>query len=230
MSRRKKEPGPKLLGLARAVEGNLNRLEEAVAYQTVLRNYTFSREEIVACVLPPEDIEALRRAECLVETHYSKLVRARFRDSFQTYPVTVLLNIDGMGLALWRGDACKFQHEAPRAADFLAMTTALSRIRQRFAVVETLVEWFDKNASWGAVRYYWPSACALLPSDHLIHRLDGTIFREPVASIGAMIPLCRETAITVTEAMLCPLDAPTGNSPVSVTIGDRSFNVPLPPL
>lgn len=224
--RRKKDPNaPKLLGLASAIGSNISRLEKAVAYQTVTRQHDITVEELIACLLAPEDIETLRRAKNLVEDSYSSIVRAPLGGlPEQITPASFHIDVRGLDIARWRLDATRFQRDAPKANVLLQILKGLDLVHQRFVAVERLVTWFDQHATWGAVRYYWPSACALLPNHHDIHRMDGTVFREPKSSIGPMIPLCRETSMTIAEAMLCPHDVPA-TATVTVNIGTSIFGL-----
>lgn len=227
MSRRRKEPGPKLLGLERAVSSSLDRLKQAVAYQMVIRQADITVEELIACLLPVEDIETLHKAKRLVQEFYSPLVRSHLtvtRVAAAALSASITINLRDLDIAMWNSAAISFQHNAPKAKSLISLLDGLDRIHKRFNQVKNLVAWLDLNASWGAVRYYWPSACALLPNDHDIHRLDGRIFREPKLPIGSMIPLCRETSMTIAEAMLCPLDVPLTPT-VNVSIETSTFGL-----
>lgn len=225
MSRRSKKDlnGPKL-GLARAIGNNISRLEMAVAFQTVIREHGIRVDELIACLLPPEDIETLRRAKPLVQEMYGQSVRVPFGLPEQISPAFFHIGLRDLDLAPWRPEVTRFQRTAPKADVLLQILQKLDAVHQRFTAVERLVSWFDLHASWGAVRYYWPSACALLPNDHDIHRMEGTTFREPKSPIGPMIPLCRETSMTIAEAMLCPLAVPATPT-VSVNIGLSVFGL-----
>lgn len=229
MSRRRKDPGPKLLGLERITRSNIDRLKNAVAYQTVIsRQADITVEELIACLLPAEDIETLRKAKRLVPEFYSPVVRTPVTFSLRADAPSVsslfTINVHHIDIAMWREDAVSFQYNAPKAQSLAALIYGLTKVHERFRQVEKLVEWLDRYASWGAVRYYWPSACALLPNEHEIHRLDGTIFHEPKAPIGPMIPLCRETSMIIAEAMLCPLDVPPTPT-VHVSIEKSTFGL-----
>lgn len=227
MSRRRKNPNAsKLLGLASEIGVNISRMEEAVAYQTVIRQHDITVEELIACLLAPEDIEILRRAKNLVQETYSQSVRTPMMAGLPTQinPAVFSINLRDLDLAPWRPDVTKWQPDVPKADVLLQILNRLDVVHQRFAAVERVVTWLDHNASWGAVRYYWPSACALLPNDHGIHRMEGTTFREPKCPIGPMIPLFRETSMTVAEAMLCPHDVPATPT-VSVNIGSSVFGL-----
>jgi hypothetical protein len=222
MRRRKDPNAPKLLGLASAIGSNISRLEKAVAYQTVTRQVDIHVDELIACLLPPEDIETLRRAKHLVDDPYP-VARAAL-DLPEHYPASFHIDLRNLDITRWRPDVARFQRDAPKAGVLLQTLKGLDLVHQRFVAVERLVTWFDQHASWGAVRYYWPSACALLPNDHDIHRMDGTVFREPKSPIGPMIPLCRETSMTIAEAMLCPHGVPA-TPIVSVHIGSSTFGL-----
>ena len=110
-----------------------------------------------------------------------------------------------------------------------AIKVALEDIRgvhMRFNMLRDLLEWFDKNATPGAIKYYFPCLAALIPSDvgvHVrespFHKADGIRYKEPVG-IAQHLPEIRSCAALVASALLLLKAEPNGTKPVvSVQVG-----------
>lgn len=80
-------------------------------------------------------------------------------------------------------------------------------IYRKWMVVRYVAKWFDNNASFGAVRYYWPSMMALLPEGctplQNLHNAGLEKYKEPFG-ISKMLHLVRKTATTVTAGQMLP--------------------------
>lgn len=79
---------------------------------------------------------------------------------------------------------------------------------KQFNEVRFVLNWLNDYATVGAARYYFPSVCGLLPSEHPVHDADGQRFRPTTANVGPIVPIMRRASVTVAGALLCNTDDP----------------------
>lgn len=87
-------------------------------------------------------------------------------------------------------------------------------VYREWMVVRHVANWFNRNASIGAMRYYWPCIMSLLPPGRNLDNMHkGTLekYKEPVG-VSKMLPLCRTTATLVTSGQLLPPRDPDLNA------------------
>lgn len=56
--------------------------------------------------------------------------------------------------------------------------------------------------SIGAARYYCPWLCSLLPPEHAVNRIDGSVYREPTESMQPIADDMRAAGATVASGLL----------------------------
>ena len=230
MSRRKRNPLPANNGFMDAVQGNLQRLEQAVAYQTV--KIEFTGLDVARWLLLPKHLELLAAV--------FPVLKDNDRTSYQGglgffYPAAgefgerrvnienIHVNFRKLEIAAPDTSAIKIQScEGP----IPAALAALRDLHVQWSTVHEVIRWLDIHATVGAARNYFPALTALLPSTHAIHDVDGQRYREPKVSVGPMIPKFRAAAMTIASALLCPLEVPARPT-VSVVFGEPSITFEL---
>ena len=230
MSRRKRNPLPANNGFMDAVQGNLQRLEQAVAYQTV--KIEFTGLDVARWLLRPEHLELLAAV--------FPVLKDNDRTSYQGglgffYPAAGefgdrLVNIENIHV-----DFRKLEIAAPDTSAIKiqscegpipAALAALRDLHVQWSTVHEVIRWLDAHATVGAARNYFPTLTALLPSTHAIHDTDGKRYKEPKVNVGPMIPIFRAAALTIASALLCPLEVPARPT-VSVVFGEPSITFEL---
>ena len=90
----------------------------------------------------------------------------------------------------------------------------------QFDCLRGVLEWLDKHATAGAIKYYFPSVAALIPAiDSTFHRADGIRYKEP-QGITAIVPEMRSAAALIASALLLPKpDATTYKPIVTLQVG-----------
>ena len=230
MSRRKRNPLPANNGFMDAAIGNLQRLEQAVAYQTV--KIEFTGLDVARWLLRPEYLELL--------TAVFPVLKDTDRTSYQGglgffYPAAgefgewrvnienIHVNFRKLEIAAPDTSAIKIQScEGP----IPAALAALRDLHVQWSTVHEVIRWLDAHATVGAAQNYFPALTALLPSTHAIHDTDGKRYKEPKVNVGPMIPKFRAAALTIASALLCPLEVPA-RSTVSVEFGEPSITFGL---
>ena len=93
-------------------------------------------------------------------------------------------------------------------------------IHIQFNCLRGVLEWLDKNATAGAIKYYFPSVGALIPSGYsAFHRADGIRYKEP-QGITTIVPEMRSAAALIASALLLPKPADTDKPIVTVQLGE----------
>lgn len=86
----------------------------------------------------------------------------------------------------------------------------LLKVYREWMVVRYVASWFNRHASTGAMRYYWPCLMSLMPPGRNLDNMHkGTLekYKEPLG-ISKMLPLCRTTATLVTAGQMLPARDP----------------------
>lgn len=193
-----------------AALNNLNALEAAVVYRTVTVDFTL--HDVVAWLWPREVRDALTAAyrythasDCSPAAEIIKIAGPPHDPPAVAKWVTLQLNLSRIGMLRPRTEDIKI--DAERGAPIMEALRHVERINQEFIRVRDVIQWLEENATLAAARYYFPSLCALVPSSHPIHRINGARYRDPVG-IAAIIPAIREASATVASGLLCEPDEP----------------------
>ena len=231
MSRRKKHNSlPANNGFMDAVQGNLGRLEQAVAYQTV--KIEFTGLDVARWLVPPEQLELLAAVFPVLKvsdrTQYHGALGFLYPPAgeFGERRVNIEnihVNFRKLEIAAPDTSAIKIQScEGP----IPAALAALRDLHVQWSTVHEVIRWLDAHATVGAARNYFPTLTALLPSTHAIHDTDGKRYKEPKGNVGPMIPKFRAAAMAIASALLCPLEVPARPT-VSVVFGEPSITFGL---
>lgn len=132
-------------------------------------------------------------------------------------PGTLTLDFEGSGVVTPQ-ERC-FQPNDD-AKPFFAACCTIKELHQRWGAVAYMLRWFNRNATLGAIRHYWPAAVTLCPNSPALKGLlekPAERFNVPLG-VTDLLPLIRETAATVASLQLLG-DRPTnGNNGVSLTL------------
>ena len=225
MARRGRQPAKPVVvtnGFMDAAIGNLQRLEQAVAYQTV--KIEFTGLDVARWLVPPEHLELLAAVFPVLKV--SDRTSYHGEPGFFYSPAgefgerrvnieNIHVNFRKLEIAAPDTSAIKIQScEGP----IPAALAALRDLHVQWSTVHEVIRWLDAHATVGAARNYFPALTALLPSTHAIHDTDGKRYKEPKVNVGPMIPKFRAAAMTIASALLCPLEVPARPT-VSVVFG-----------
>ena len=102
-----------------------------------------------------------------------------------------------------------FTPDFERCRPIMAAAQLAQEIHRKYARVRHVLRSFNRNATPGAVRAYWPAVLALCPKAPVLQdMMDKAPTRyDTPRDIGRMLPLVRETACTVAGMEMIPADA-----------------------
>jgi hypothetical protein len=167
----------------------------------VMTRFDYTVAEVIPWFVKPEYRALLEKAYNLAET--PSYVTA-------SVPEDCDLHFQFQGIEmLTPSPACMIFDKTLGAplADFIKEVRA---IHADWAVVKYVVNWLDKFATPGAIRYYFPSIMALAPEWDGISEDTAKRFVDPIG-VAKMMPLFRDAASTVASAQLLPAVVPLKN-------------------
>lgn len=100
-----------------------------------------------------------------------------------------------------------------RIGPLLNHVAAVRAIHLQFEAVKYVLRWFNREATPGAIRYYWPTAMQLCPKATCWEGLQEvpTRFKEP-DGLGMRMQMVRDSAATVATSLLLPSHAVPKNA------------------
>lgn len=113
-----------------------------------------------------------------------------------------------------------------RVGPLLTIIAEVRAIYHQYEQVKAMLRWLNKNATLGAIRYYWPpvldlcrDAPALVNYQHVPTRFD-----QP-KNIGPRLQMLRDTATTVAAAAMLPDVKPRLRNGMWLTFESREVQV-----
>lgn len=184
-----------------------------------MTNYELSREQTLPMLFRDEDLRKAREANHLVDT--SSNVKAYDID----HDVQLYVNYrDGNCPALEIG-ALYLQPQ--RMGPLINHIAAVRAVHARFEEVKGVLRWLNRNATPGAIRFYWPTALKLCPRSQPMLELQHvpTRYSNP-PNLGDWMQALKDTASTVAGAQMLPATAvPKGKGTMWLTFAQKTVDV-----
>ena len=178
--------------------GVLNTQAKTAA--AVMAQYRHSREGTIPMLFADEDVEAMKRVNHLVDARMDT-------HAYEIRP-GISLNIDFSGALMPAFEQDGFKPYHDRIGPLLTFIDEVKAVHDRFEEVKGVLKWFNRNATPGATRAYWPTAMKLTPSAKVWEDLQSVPSRysEP-PNIGDWLQAIRDSAATVASNAMIPADA-----------------------
>lgn len=176
----------------------LKRTQQTAA--AVMTSYDFSREQTLRMLFEDDTIDKMQAVRGMVEP-----------DSPQgayDVGVDVELTIDYKGARLPTITPNMLQINPQRAEPLMAYIAQVRAIHEQYETVKGVLRWLNRNATIGAIRYYWPSALQLCPTSPAFKDMQHvpTRFVTP-AGISQWMQAIKDSAATVAGSLLLPATA-----------------------
>ena len=171
-------------------------LEKAMVSTMVPLN--FDLQAICNWCFPADALAKLREALPLVDSATHR----------HTYPIKIegiltrlSLELDGIGYPALNETLFKL----PPGNLLYDAIIHMQKIVKQFNEVRMVINWMDKNASVGALRYYFPAILSLIPADNTpLFEVNGNVHKTP-QGIADYIPLIRDrVSPLIVSALLLP--------------------------
>lgn len=161
----------------------------------------FNVEQILPWFFPDDTLDKLRAVKGMVETDSTK--------QYQVLPDINLILTYRSSSHLSSVPAIEprcWQPHPQRSQPMLEAIRQIEEVHFKYGRVKHMLRWFNKHATPGAVRNYWPSAMALCPESEIAKMTEAPARYTVPAGIGEVLPLIRDTAGTVATMALVPAD------------------------
>lgn len=178
--------------------GHLKRTAQITA--GVMASYQPTREATLSMLFRDDDIAKLKAVRGMVET----------ANTVKSYTI-----VDGVDLSINFRDALVPAIEEDvmcmhpeRIAPLLTFIAEVRAVHDRFEEVKGVLRWMNRNATPGAIRYYWPTAMKLCPQSRIWEDLQEVPTRYTTPEkIGDWSQSIKDAAATVAGAAMLPSEA-----------------------
>lgn len=176
----------------------LNTLQQKTV--ATMTHYFPTREATLKMLFHDDDIEALKKVRGLVKA----------AGNTRTYEIgdNISLNIDfaGANVPAIEPEAMRIYPE--RVGPLRDFTVAVKAEHDKFEELKGVLRWLNRNATPGAVRYFFPQAMKLVPSSPIWRDLQEvpSRYNTPV-DYSHWAQVLRDAATTVAATMMLPNDA-----------------------
>lgn len=180
--------------------GQLKRTAQIAA--GVMARYACTRETTLSMLFADDTIAKLKQVRGMVTT----LGHIR---AYTVVPgVDLHINYDGAMVPAVDDKMLALNQNASRLPPLLAYIAEVKAVHDRFEEVKAVLKWFNRNATPGAVRYYWPAAMKLCPNSRAWDGLQDVPSRYTTPEdIGDWIQPIKDAAATVAGSAMLPSDA-----------------------
>ncbi len=191
------------LGDYQLAEGcnELNRMCQKTVAQMV--DYKYSVPGLLRALFEDETMEKLRAVRGMIEP-------SRLIEGYLVGATDATLYIDFSDALVPTITPGTVRVNAERAAPLLQAIAEIKVIHEQFEVCKHVLRWLNKNATPGAIRYYFPGAMKLCPKSPVLMELQHTPVRfSNTPGVSDQLSLIREAGNTIASAVLLPKDATT---------------------
>lgn len=198
----------------------IDAMEKCCCYRTVTADFTV--RDVCEWLWPKEILDKIAAATPYLYESYSY-----YDDMVALDGTPFHIQLDTEIATLYRPRGGVFQlQQTPKSPMIEKALLDIARIHRKFQNVRAVVAWLNDYATPGATRYYFPSILALLPEDHVLHRVTGEIHSEPRLPIATVAERMREAMTTIAMGLVSyePVDnrAITNHMRVEVINADNT--------
>lgn len=169
----------------------------------LMTSYGETTPHTISMLFDPVDIRKAEAACGVVDTHTQQL---EYQVADRCGLTLMYTHMTRLGPLPIRQDRMVLQPHATKLLKFVADVRA---VHEQYEDVKAVLRWLNKNATAGAIRYYWPPALKLTQGQtSAFDTLQDvpTRFATP-SGIGKWAQLLRETSSTLAGAAMMPSDA-----------------------
>lgn len=171
-------------------------MQKAIALQT---SYEPSRQSTLSMLFDDEDIAKLSQVRGMVKTE------GNTRDYDIENGVTLTIGFAGALVPAIEPHMLKLNYG--RIQPLMTYISEVKAIHDKFEEVKGLLRWMNRNATPGAIRYYWPTAMELTPKAPVWNDYRNVPSRYSTPpDIGDWLQVIKDAATTVAGSLMLPGD------------------------
>lgn len=165
-----------------------------------MTSYGRTREQTLPMLFRDDDLDKLKAVRGMVKTSGDTR-------GYQIQP-SVTLFIDYEEALLPAIEAGRLYIQPDRVGPLLTYIAEVKAIHDRFEEVKGVLRYLNRNATPGAIRYYWPAALKLCPNTTAFADLVEVPSRYTIPpKIGDWMQSLKDAAATVTGSLMLPQTA-----------------------
>lgn len=171
--------------------------QRAVATMT---HYELTRESTLPMLFRDDDIAKLQAVRGMVQAHAATM-------SYMLQP-SVFLFISYEDAQVPTIERDRLYIQPGRVGPLLNFVAAVKAVHDRYEEVKGVLRWLNRNATPGAIRFYWPTAMKLTPKSLIWADLREVPSRYSVPpNISGWLQPLRDAAATMAGAAMLPATA-----------------------
>lgn len=167
-----------------------------------MTDYTPTRGNTLHMLFDDSDITKLQEVRGLVKP-------MSLQESYTIKPgVDLTINFDGAMVPTVTPDSMRVNLQ--RIAPLYEHVRAIKAIHDKFEEAKAVLRWLNRNATPGAIRFYYPAAMKLCPQSPALHGLQHVPSRYSIPpNIGDWTQAIKDAAATVAGTAMLPATAVT---------------------
>lgn len=174
--------------------------QQAVALMT---NYQPTREKTLSMLFHDTDIEKLRQVRGLIKTNTN--IKNYQIGTAEDHDITLSIDYEDAPVPAIEPTALAIY--PARVGPLLDFTVAVKAEHRKYEELKGVLRWLNRQATPGAIRYYFPQAMKLVPTSPIWKDLQEVPSRYTMPpDYGIWAQVLRDAANTVAGMMLFPSD------------------------
>lgn len=174
--------------------------------------FQFRSGELVHAWLPKRAMDILAEAILYKEPYWKDKENASLSIQVPDVgKVSLSLDIEELGILTPRDSAWSIPADNAYTIGFVAWCKRIHEVHLNWTAVSQALHWWNRNGTFGACKYYWPTMMQLLPKDSVdlrkLHEASRERFKEPIG-VSRVLPTLRKATMVATSGLLMP-DAPS---------------------
>ncbi len=181
------------------VDQAINELNKTQACAvSLMTQYTQTRDATVEMLFDPTQLQRAQNAKGLIEPMSSS-------ETYEVDGVLLTINFENCYVPTMWDRAMNVQ--VPKVQPLLTYIDEVKRVHRSYEEVKGVLRWLNRNATPGAIRYYWPAAMKLCPTSLIWKDLQEVPTRySPPPGIADWLQILKDAASTVTSMLMLPSD------------------------
>lgn len=170
----------------------VTELFQTVAEATIKVPFDF--EQMMAWLAPSDTLRIMREAKGVIHVANTYSYVELFEQ------ISLMLDFEKTRYAVPAPNLLRIQGQQGKPLADLARQ--VRTLYLQWMEVRHLVTWFDRNATAGAARYYWPTILSLAPAScEVLHEASSVRLIDP-PKISSLLPMIRRTSSLVAGALM----------------------------
>lgn len=188
-------------------------------YIRVMAPNELTFKQIIDLLFSQEHQKLLKDAFKLVDTHNTSGIIRPVKIGLDD--IRAHIHIEFEDMLMPKSEIALAVHDTPLGEHL----RNIAIICRKFYVCTEVLDWFQNNATPGAIRNYWPAILPFLPSECVVKKHEGLRYKVP-HGINEHLDKIRETGEFLTQVTMAPhveRDTRTHNK-ISVMLSDNQMN------